>query len=134
MGSSRLPGKVLKPIGSKVLLEHIIYRLGFLRHKAQLVVATSDTSRDDVVASFCQRLGVSCFRGSELNVLERYYDCARQFGFTQIVRLTADNPFIDVCELDRLIDLHVTNNADYSHSFGVLPVGVGAENIYLCRT
>lgn len=127
MGSSRLPGKILKSIGSKVLLEHIIYRLDFLKHKAVLVVATSDTPKDDVVELFCKKRGVSCFRGSELNVLKRYYDCARQFGFTRIVRLTADNPFVDVGELDRLIDLHMAENADYAHSFGVLPVGVGAE-------
>jgi spore coat polysaccharide biosynthesis protein SpsF len=127
MGSSRLPGKVLKSIGSKVLLEHIISRLGFLKHKAVLVVATSDTPKDDIVAHFCQKLGVSYFRGSELNVLQRYYDCAQQFKFTQIVRLTADNPFVDICELDRLIDLHAIKIADYTHSFGVLPVGVGAE-------
>lgn len=127
MGSTRLPGKVLKSIGSKVLLEHIVYRLRFLKHKATLIVATSDTPKDDAVAFFCRKLGIACFRGSELNVLKRYYDCTCQFRFTQIVRLTADNPFVDICELDRLIDLHTTKAADYSHSFGVLPVGVGAE-------
>ena len=62
-----------------------------------------------------------------MDVLERYYLCAKKYGFRHIVRLTGDNPFVDIEELDRLIELHLDSGSDYSHSFGVLPVGVGAE-------
>ncbi len=127
MGSSRLPGKILMNIGHRNLLEHILFRLTSLRHDAQTVIATSTSLGDDIVQQFCSSHQVACFRGSELNVLERYYHCAKKYGFSQIVRLTGDNPFTDIEELDNLIDLHLTSGADYTHSFGVLPVGVGAE-------
>lgn len=127
MGSSRLPGKILKKIGDKTLLEHIFYRLSFLHHEAVTVLATTESDQDDVVAGFCQQHKISCFRGSEQHVLERYYVCAKQYQFQQIIRLTADNPFTDIEELDQLIDLHLTTQADYTNSFAVLPIGVGAE-------
>ncbi len=127
MGSTRLPGKILMKIGGKSLLEHILLRLQFLRHQARLVIATTTLPKDDTVCDFCKEHAVDCFRGSEQNVLERYYQCAIKYDFTHIVRLTGDNPFTDIEELDNLIDLHLRTKADYTHSFGVLPVGAGAE-------
>lgn len=127
MGSSRLPGKVLMPIGGEPLLAHIFDRMTLLRHPVGFILATSDLSRDDMVEAFCREHGVECFRGSEQDVLERYYVCAARHGFDHIIRLTGDNPFVDVEELDRLIDLHLGTRADYSHSFDTLPVGCGAE-------
>jgi spore coat polysaccharide biosynthesis protein SpsF len=70
---------------------------------------------------------VPCFRGNEHDVLDRYVSCAARYAFDHVIRLTADNPFTDMEELDRLIDLHLRDGNDYTHSFGVLPVGVGAE-------
>lgn len=127
MGSSRLPGKILKNIGSKSLLDHIVHRLGYLKYKVPLVIATTTQSKDDIVEEYCTRNRISCFRGSEANVLERYYECATKYEFDQIVRMTGDNPFPDVEEIGNLIDLHISTSADYSNSFEVLPVGVGAE-------
>lgn len=127
MGSTRLPGKILQPISGRPLLDHILGRLQGLRHPAHIVVATSDAPRDDIVAAFCAARSVDCFRGSEQDVLARYYACARQRAFDQVVRLTGDNPFTDVDELDRLIAFHIAGDYDYSDSFGQLPVGVGAE-------
>jgi len=127
MGSTRLPGKILRVIHSKSLLDHILFRLTRLRRGVTVVIATSDQLRDDVVETFCRERGVLCFRGSEDNVLDRYYRCAIHFDFAHIVRLTADNPFTDIEELDRLIDLHLASGNDFSHSFGNLPIGVGAE-------
>lgn len=127
MGSQRLAGKVLKKIHSRTLLEHIFLRLKCLEYPARVVLATSTHPRDDILESFCLDRRVDCFRGSESDVLERYFLCARQYRFTNIVRLTADNPFVDVYELKNLIELHLSSGADYSHSFGVLPVGTGAE-------
>ncbi len=127
MNSSRLPGKIIKKIGSKTLLEHILYRVSLLKHKTPTVLATTVNPIDDVIEAFCRNQGIECFRGSEADVLERYYLCAKKYGFEQVVRLTGDNPFIDIEELDRLIDLHFNKESDYSHSFGELPIGVGAE-------
>lgn len=127
MGSSRLPGKVLKKIGNKTLLEHIFYRLSFLKHSVKLVLATSTSAENDEIDVYCNKHGVDCFRGDEDDVLGRYYICAKKYGFRQIVRLTGDNPFIDIEELDNLIDLHLNTKVDYAHSLGMLPIGAGAE-------
>ncbi len=127
MGSTRLPGKILHPIVGRPLLDHVLGRLAGLQHSARIVIATSNTPPDDVVVAFCAERGVDCFRGSEQDVLARYYECARQRGFDQVLRLTGDNPFTDVDELDRLIEFHLVGGYDYSSSFEELPVGVGAE-------
>lgn len=127
MGSTRLPGKILQSIAGRPLLDHILGRLPGLRRAARIVVATSDTPPDDIVAAFCAERSVDCFRGSELDVLARYYECARQRGFDHVVRLTGDNPFTDIDELDRLVEFHLAGQYDYSSSMEDLPVGVGAE-------
>ncbi|MGJ0318162.1 glycosyltransferase family protein [Aliarcobacter cryaerophilus] len=127
ISSTRLPGKILKNIGNKNLLEHILFRLTKLKHNVQVAIATSDLEKDDKVENFCREKDIKCFRGSELNVLERYYLCAKENGFEHIVRLTGDNPFTDIEELDNLIELHLKTGADYSRSFASLPKGVGAE-------
>lgn len=125
MGSSRLPGKVLKPFGDSVLLGWILDRLAALPWP--VIVATSLQQQDAAVAEFCNQRTQPCWRGSETDVLDRYYTCARHYGFTHVVRLTGDNPFPDVQELVRLVDFHLQGGYDYSHNIGELPVGVGAE-------
>lgn len=127
MGSIRLPGKILVPIAGRPLLEHVLGRLAAFRRPAHVVVATGDTQRDDAVEAFCKVRGVDCFRGSEPDVLARYYECARARGFDHVVRLTGDNPFSDVEELEHLVDLHISDGYDFSSSFEELPLGVGAE-------
>lgn len=127
MGSARLPGKVLKPIAGKALLDHVLCRLSLLAYPVKVVVATSVLPQDDAIAQHCLSKGVTVFRGSETDVLDRYYLCARENGFEHVVRLTADNPFTDVEELQRLIEQHVAQHNDYTHSFGSMPLGVGAE-------
>jgi spore coat polysaccharide biosynthesis protein SpsF len=127
MGSTRLPGKVLRPIAGRPLLSHVTGRLALLRAQAKAVVATSTLAQDDAIEAWCKGSGVACFRGDEQDVLDRYLRCAEAFGFGLIVRLTADNPFTDIVELDRLIDLQASAGLDYAHSFGMMPIGVGAE-------
>ena len=127
MGSTRLPGKVLRHIGHLSLLGHVLGRLALSKNEINAVVATSALPRDDVIADFCEHLKVNCFRGSELDVLDRYYQCAKHYGFKHVVRLTADNPFTDVEELDRLVEMHLQEANAFTHSFTELPIGVGAE-------
>lgn len=127
MGSTRLPGKVLRSIAGRPLLAHVTGRLALLHQNATAVVATSTLEQNDVIEDWCKSNGIACFRGDEQDVLDRYLRCAEAFGFTRIVRLTADNPFTDITELDRLIDLQASAGLDYAHSFGMMPIGVGAE-------
>lgn len=127
MGSTRLPGKVLKLIADKTLLDHVLGRVTLLPGLVEVVVATSDLPRDDGIVRHCQAKGVTVFRGDETDVLDRYYRCAIKNRLEHIVRLTADNPFTDIEELQRLVEQHLTQQNDYTHSFGSLPLGVGAE-------
>jgi spore coat polysaccharide biosynthesis protein SpsF len=132
MDSSRLIGKILRQVGTRTLLGHIFFRLSYLKHKARIILATSTSEKDDVVEEYCKRNDIECFRGSELNVLERYYLCAKEYGFKHIIRLTADNPFYDIEELDNLIGMHLAEGYDYSNSLSVLPYGTGAEIFTFC--
>lgn len=127
MGSTRLPGKILMPIGGRLLLEHIIARMALLHEHAKLVIATSTQPENDAVERFCNDQGVACFRGEEDNVLKRYVDCANHYDFQHVVRLTGDNPFPDVVEVQRLMQLHCQEHADFTTSFEELPIGVGCE-------
>ncbi len=127
MGSTRLPGKVLKPVASRPLLGHVVGRLEMLTHPHSAVVATSDLAADGPIAAWCDRAGVACFRGSEQDVLARYAGAAAEYDLDPVIRLTADNPFTDMVELDRLIDLHLSEGNDFTQSLAVLPIGVGAE-------
>lgn len=128
MGSRRLPGKILMDFAGKTLLEHILSRLSRLKDEIEVVIATSDLKQDDVVEKFCSRHeGIYCFRGDEQNVLKRYYDCATVHHFDNVVRLTGDNPFPDIEELDKLITHHEEAKMDFTENFSMLPVGVGME-------
>lgn len=127
MGSTRLPGKILKVINDRVLLKHIIDRLETIKDVASVVIATSNLPGDDVVEEWCDENGVQVFRGDEQNVLSRYFQCATKYNFSHIVRMTADNPFPDVEELRKLIEYHISNHNDFSENHSVLPIGVGAE-------
>lgn len=129
MGSLRLPGKILKDFEGKTLLGHIIYRLTYLKFPVKIVIATSNSKQDDRVEYFCRKEGILCFRGSEHNVLKRYYECAVTYGFQHVVRMTGDNPFCDIEELDKLIEYHLKMKNDFSENFSVLPIGVGMEII-----
>lgn len=127
MDSSRLPGKVLRDIGGKPILGHIFFRLKSIKSELTVILATSIDKDDDVIVNFCETNKINIFRGSNKNVLERYYLCAKKFGLKNIVRLTADNPFVDIEELDNLILLHGRSGADFTNSYSSLPIGVGAE-------
>jgi len=125
MGSSRLPGKVLMPFGKTTLLGWILKRLEHLPWP--VVVATSSEDQDKQISAYCRELGVPSFSGSELDVLDRYYQCALTYGFDHIVRLTGDNPFPDTEELVLMVNHQISHENDYTHNIGVLPVGIGAE-------
>ncbi len=127
MGSHRLPGKILMDLEGKVLLNHILSRLGRISYPVKIVIATSNRKQDDKVELFCRKQNICCFRGDEQNVLKRYYDCAVKYRFDTIIRMTGDNPFPDIEELDRLIIYHLEEKLDFSENFSVLPIGVGME-------
>ncbi|MCC2545233.1 glycosyltransferase family protein [Hymenobacter sp. BT175] len=93
MGSTRLPGKVLLAAGGATMLEHHVQRLR--QSSFPIFLATTALPIDDVLAEFALVHGLPCYRGSEADVLSRYYEAARQFGLGTIVRVTSDCPLID---------------------------------------
>jgi spore coat polysaccharide biosynthesis protein SpsF (cytidylyltransferase family) len=113
MGSSRLPGKIMLKLIDKTVLEHIVLRVKAAKLIDKVIVATTTNQKDNVVEKLCNELSVCCFRGSEENVLERYYGAAREFGADIIVRLTADDPLKDPEIIDQAIKILLDNNFDY---------------------
>lgn len=113
MSSTRLPGKVLKPILGLPMLSRQLERLADVKQIDRLVVATSTDPSDDVIARLCAESNVACFRGSLANVLQRFYECATAYQATTVVRLTADCPLADPELIDRVIIRQRETGADY---------------------
>ena len=105
MGSSRLPGKVLmKSDNGKPLLYYVINQLQYCTKVKNLVIATTTNQEDDEIEKFANNNSVNIFRGKEKDVLDRYFQCAKKYSFSTIVRITADCPLIDPQIVDRIID------------------------------
>lgn len=115
MGSTRLPGKMGRSFyNGKTLLELILTRLMRLEKKNKLVVATSRHSADDYIAETARNMGISIFRGSEEDVLQRFINAAEQFDIQRIIRICADNPFLQLKYVEQLIDyVPQSTTADY---------------------
>lgn len=127
MGSSRLPGKVLMEVANQTVLFHVVQRT--LRMGTDLVlVATSSLPADDAIADLCDRFAWPCFRGSEQDVLDRYYHAACEHHAEHIVRVTADNPVVCPDQARIAVQHHLKKAADYTHIEG-LPLGAAAEVI-----
>ena len=114
IGSTRLPGKVLMEIEGIPLLEIMMNRVSNSKLLDKIVIATSSLSNDDQIEIFCNKNGYKCFRGSEQDVLLRYYDCAKKYNADTIVRLTADCPLIDPIIIDKVIHLFLDKEVDYA--------------------
>lgn len=117
MQSSRLPHKVLKDLCGMPVLGHIVQRARRSKKLDGLVVATSTHPADDPVATFCRQTGISCFRGSEDDVLSRFAGALRAAnGYSKedcVVRLTADDPFKDPLVIDEAIQYMASGRYDY---------------------
>lgn len=112
--STRLPGKVLKPILGQPMIMRQIERIKQMREPYHLVVATSDDSSDDILAAICELHGVDVFRGSLHDVLDRYYHAAKHYQAEHIMRVTADCPLFDAAIADELIRFYFAAECDYA--------------------
>lgn len=113
MGSTRLPGKVLKPIAGKPLLWHIVHRLKACRLLEDIAVATSINPADEAIVEWCNQEGVIVVRGPEDDVLARYARAAEKLNADIIVRVSSDAPFIDAAFVDHLIATLIEQDGDY---------------------
>lgn len=113
MGSTRLPGKILKKVNGRPLLSYQLERLQQSNFISDLVIATTTDEKDDVIVEFCKLNNILWFRGSEEDVLARYYETAKRFNADAIVRITSDCPIIDVQVVNKTITYFIDNNFDY---------------------
>lgn len=121
MGSSRLPGKVLMDILGKPLLWHLINRLKNARLVDEIVIATSNNQNDDPIVKFAQENGIGYYTGSELDLVDRFYQAANKFGADAIVRITADCPLVDPVLVDRIIKLYLDKEGSLDYVSNVNP-------------
>lgn len=114
MGSTRLPGKVLLKVKGIPLLEHEVKRIKRSKTINTIVIATTVNKEDNAIENLARRIGVDCFRGSEKDVLDRYYQCALLYPeFSAIVRVTGDCPLIDPVVIDKAVSLLQKGSFDY---------------------
>lgn len=123
MGSSRLPGKVLKDIAGRPMLSYQMERLRRVKRAERIVVATTDQPADDAVERFCQKEKIACVRGSEHDVLARYHLAIERFPADVVVRITADCPLIDPAIVDEAIAAYepdyVSNMLETTYPYGM---------------
>lgn len=113
LGSTRMPGKTMKEIMGKPLLYYSVKRSSLSKYIDDVIVATTTNSNDDKISEWCEGEGITFYRGSENNVLDRYYQTAKKFNVDKIVRITSDCPFVDPQIIDIAILLLNIYNKDY---------------------
>ena len=114
MGSTRLPGKVLEPVGPSPVLGHVVERAACASQVETVVVATSDRPGDDAVADWATSHDATLYRGSEADVLDRYREAASRFDADVVVRITADCPLLSPATVDRVIHAYRQTGGDYA--------------------
>jgi spore coat polysaccharide biosynthesis protein SpsF len=114
MGSTRLPGKMLATLGSASILEWVITRLKKAEEVDAIIVATTINPEDDAIVNIAKAFNIEYFRGNESDVLNRFYCASLLRQSDIIVRVCADNPFVDPNEIDRLVDFFKVSDCDYA--------------------
>lgn len=121
MGSSRLPGKVLKELAGVPVLCRVAERVAKSDVLKETVVATSTSGKDDPVADCCAEAGIQCFRGDEEDVLDRFMACAEKFDADVIARITSDCPLIEPDLLDFVADEFLERSEEIDYICNVIP-------------
>lgn len=132
MGSTRRPGKSMALLAGKPLLWQFLQRVKRAKSLDEIVLATSTKPEDDVLEGVARECGVKVFRGSENDLVDRYYRAAKEHRADIVVRICADNPVVEPAEIDRIIQYHKKGGSDFSsNTHNILdnqyPDGLGAE-------
>ena len=130
MGSTRFPGKVMAKLNEKhKVLDYVINQLRFCKSIKNLIIATSYLEQDDVIVKYAKENDLEYFRGEPLDVLDRYYKCAKEFSLETIVRMTSDAPFLDPTMVDRTVNKFQENDFDFvsNNIIRTFPIGIDAE-------
>jgi spore coat polysaccharide biosynthesis protein SpsF len=131
IGSTRLPGKVLKDLAGETMLARVVERLRHANRVDELLVATTDRPEDDAIVDECRRLSVLVSRGDQHDVLDRYFKAAQYVSADVVVRITADCPLIDPEITDKTIAQFLDELPDYASNTIVrtYPRGLDTEVI-----
>lgn len=127
MGSTRLPGKVLKPLVERPALWHVVDRLKHAKLLNDVVIATTMNREDDIIIHFCEENHIKYFRGSENDVLDRYYQAAQFFRADPVIRITADCPVVDPLIVDEVVNGFFQGGYDVYGLGGEFPDGLDCE-------
>lgn len=127
MGSSRLPGKILKPLGDVDVLTYNIERCRAIQGVSEVIIATSYLPQDDAIVTWCQEHQVAYFRGSEDDVLDRFVQCAKMYKPDYIMRVTSDCPFVDYEMASEMVELMQKERKDIVLLEGEMPRGLAVE-------
>lgn len=126
-GSTRYPGKVLRPLAGLPMLEHIIKRVQAQKNLDHIVLAVPDSSSEDRLKMLGEKLGVGVVKGPEADVLQRFIMAGQSVDAEHIVRICADSPLIDPVLGDSLIIRHLETDADYTITSDTVPLGTSME-------
>ena len=132
MGSTRLPGKVLKDLAGKPMLLRVLERVSAASAVQKVVVAIPDLPESNVLEKFCASAGYSCFKGSEQDLLDRYYRTAVAHCADTVVRITADCPLVDPGVIDLVVQRYlqcpsILKYASNIHPTRTFPRGLDTE-------
>lgn len=131
MNSRRLPNKMLLDFHGHPICEWVFRRVLQANKINKVVFAIPEIEQDDLLETFLESIGAEVFRGSEFDVVDRFYKVAKELNADHIVRICADNPLISPDEIDRLIDFYYRENCDYAYNHmpkkNLYPDGLGAE-------
>ena len=129
MGSTRLPGKVLKDLNGDTVLARVVHRVQRAKHAGEVVIATTEQPADDAIVKECSRLGVSVFRGQVDDVLDRYYGAAKAHAADTVIRITSDCPLADPAVIDEVVSRFLQGDCDYASNTirYTYPEGLDAE-------
>jgi spore coat polysaccharide biosynthesis protein SpsF len=113
MGSKRFPGKIMKKVNGYPMLNHMLNQIKKSKLHDEIIIATSLKKENDIVRNFCKKNKINCFSGSENNLVNRFYLCAKKYKLDTIVRLTADCPLIDPTIIDLCIKKFLSKKFDF---------------------
>ena len=133
MGSTRLPGKIMKPLIDKPVLRHVIERVKQVKEADEIIIATTTNKEDDIIEKEALDNNVKVYRGSEDDVLSRYFEAAHHYSLDVIVRITSDCPLIDPLIINDMLNVYdqlahdVMTNAGIDESQRTFPRGLDTE-------
>ena len=130
MGSTRYPGKVLEKLkGERKVLDYVVNQLKFSKSIENIIIATTTLEQDDVIVKYAKDNNLKYFRGEPLDVLDRYYQCAKEFSLETIVRMTSDCPFLDPTVVDKTVNKFYQSTFDFisNNLIRTYPIGVDTE-------